>query len=146
MTYKNEADVRISLEAWRAYIFIVFLAIIFAIFAFRLFSFQILDNDVWLEQAEINRTNELSIPTQRGIIQDRNGIVLASNIPSDNISITPAFLPDDDGDIQVIYQELSRILDIPVNKGSLEDLLIPCGDNLGINQMVGIGVSSAPFT
>lgn len=146
MTYKNDDEARVSLEDWRAYTFIIVIAIIFVIFAWRLFSFQILQSNIWVEQAEINRTNELSLPTQRGIIQDRNGIVLASNIPSYNISIIPAFLPDDDGDIQVIFQELSAILDIPVNKGSLEDFLIPCGDNLGINQMVGIGVSSAPFT
>jgi penicillin-binding protein 2 len=145
MNYGEEDSAHVPLENWRAYTFIIVLGIIFIIFAFRLFDYQILQYTQWTNQADINRTNEISIPTQRGTIRDRNGILLASNIPSYNIAITPAFLPDDNGDIQVIFQELSILINVPVNKGSLEELLIPCGDNLGINQMVAIGDTSAPF-
>lgn len=146
MTVNEDKQQNTPLEAWRAHTFIVILAVLFAIFTIRLLNFQVFQSDAWIEQAELNRTKEISIPTQRGTIRDRNGILLASNIPSYNIAIIPAFLPDDDGDIQVIFQELASILSIPVNKGSIQDLLIPCGDDLGINQMVGIGESSAPFT
>lgn len=145
MNYREDDANQVPLENWRAYTFAIALGLIFIIFSFRLFNFQVLEYDQWIDQAEINRTNEISIPTQRGTIRDRNGVILASNIPSYNIAITPAFLPDDDGDIQVIFQELSALINVPVNKGTLDELLIPCGDNLGINQMVAIGDTSAPF-
>ncbi|MCK7506326.1 MAG: hypothetical protein MZV70_21235 [Desulfobacterales bacterium] len=37
---------------------------------------------------------------------DRNGYVLARNVASYNVVITPADLPDDDADIQRIYREI----------------------------------------
>ncbi|MCH7663011.1 MAG: hypothetical protein IH859_03970 [Chloroflexi bacterium] len=146
MNFREEDSAQEPLEARRAYAFLLLLGGILIIFIFRLFSFQIIQNTQWIDQANINRTNELSIPTQRGTIQDRNGTILASNIPSYNIAITPAFLPDDEGDLQIIFQELSSLTGTPLNLGSLNDPLIPCEDNLGINQMVEIGDSFAPFT
>ena len=146
MNYRAEDNAQEPLDPRRAYFFIIILGAIMTIFIFRLFSLQILQNSQWTDQANVNRTNELSLPTQRGTIQDRNGTVLASNIPSYTIAITPAFLPDDDGDIQIIFQELSTLTGTPLNLGSINDPLIPCGENLGINQMVAIGDSFSPFT
>ena len=47
-------------------------------------------------QKEENRIKIINLPTRRGVIYDRNGILLAKNIASYNVAITPAFLPDDD--------------------------------------------------
>ena len=47
----------------------------------------------YLAQADENRTTRVSDTTQRGIIYDRNGIVLARNVASYNVTITPAYLP-----------------------------------------------------
>jgi penicillin-binding protein 2 len=69
-------------------------------------------------------------------IYDRNGITLARNVASYNIVITPAALPDDDGDVQRIYRELSTLTGVPVNHGTVEDakLIAPCTTGPGINQ------------
>ncbi|MDH5606087.1 MAG: hypothetical protein OEY93_04305, partial [Anaerolineae bacterium] len=136
-----------EIEPWRLSSFIITVGVVFIIFTFRLFSFQILQAEDWLGQAEENRKNTISIPTRRGVIYDRNGIVLARNIATYNIAITPSLLPDDPGEIERIIRELAEFSSVPVTKGDLEkDFLIDCGDNLGITEMVAIGSSYSPFT
>ena len=68
----------------------ILLGFVFAYYTFQLFSYQIINGASYQAQAEDNRTEVISIPTQRGVIYDRNGIVLAHNIPSYNITVTPA--------------------------------------------------------
>ncbi len=96
---------------------------------------------------KVNRTNVISVAPARGSIYDRNGITLARNIASYDIVITPAYLPDDDGDIQRIYRELSTITGVPVTHGKVEDakLIAPCTPGPGITQFVDLGRSNAPF-
>lgn len=141
----NDSSSGSDIQTWRIRAFLVLAGVIFVIFLTRLFTFQIIQNDDWLDQAEVNRTDEISIPTQRGVIYDRNGIILARNIPSYNVAVTPANLPDDQGEIDEIIRQMSNLLNLPINKGTLDEPLIPCGDNLGINQMIQIGDSFAPF-
>ena len=134
-----------QLEFWRVLAFIVMVGLIFGVYIYRLFSYQILESGEWLVQAEENRTNEISIRTRRGVIYDRNGILLARNIASYNVAVTPAYLPDDVGDVQEILRQLSEYIDLPLSKGTLDEPLIQCGDNLGITEMVEIGRTFQPF-
>ena len=134
-------------QYWRFLIVYVLLGTVAVIFASRLFKLQILDGIKYTLQANSNRTEIISLPPSRGIIYDRNGIILARNIASYNITITPAYLPDDDGDIQQIYRDLSSLTGVPVSHGTVEDakLLAPCVPGPGILQFVGLGLSNAPF-
>lgn len=139
-----------SLEKWRFKSLYVLMAIIFAFYGFRLFSLQILDGADYTEQAEENRITNISIATERGIIYDRNGIVLAKNAAAYNVTITPADLPLDEGAMQQIYRELSEVIDIPVSNGELTDETVktfsPCNTNLGIAEIVVIADTNAPYT
>lgn len=132
-------------DTWRVYSFLIAVGIIFIIFVFRLFNLQVLQYEDWIAQAEDNRTEEISLAPQRGVIYDRNGIVLASNVASYNIAVIPARLPDDQGEIVEIELALAEILEVPFSLGSIEDPLIPCGDDLGVTQMVSIQSSFSPF-
>lgn len=138
-------NTKFSLEQWRLYAFIGFVGFVFFVFALRLFYLQVLEHDNWLRQAEDNRTETISLPPQRGVIYDRNGVVLAQNVASYNIVVTPAFLPDDEGEIEKIVFSLAELTGLPVHLGSIEDPLIPCGDNLGVSEMVEIQTSYSPF-
>jgi penicillin-binding protein 2 len=68
-------------------------------------------------------------------------------VASYSIVITPASLPDDDGDIQRIYRELSALTGVPVNNGTVENakLLQACTPGPGITQLVDLGISNAPY-
>jgi penicillin-binding protein 2 len=112
-----------------------------------LFSLQIINGDSYLAQTEDNRTDIISDPPARGIIYDRNGIILANNIASYSIIVTPAYLPDDEGDIQQIYRDLSDLTGIPVSFGTVEEAknIPPCVPGPGIQQIVELGASNAPY-
>ncbi|MEX1247713.1 MAG: penicillin-binding protein 2 [Anaerolineales bacterium] len=134
-----------ALESWRLFGFLAAIGFVFLVFSLRLFYLQVLEHENWLRQANDNRTETISLAPQRGVIYDRNGIVLAQNVASYNVVIIPALLPDDTGEIEQIILELSTITGVPVTKGSIEEPLIPCGDNLGLTEMVEIQTSFSPY-
>ena len=140
---------RKKLESWRFIFLYVLLGGIFAFYLFRLFDYQIIQGASYLAQAEDNRRLEISDPSRRGVIYDRNGFVLARNIPSYNIVITPAFLPDDEGEVQQIFRELSVLIDMPVSLGDTDEETVkaftPCYSELGIEQVVYIATTNWPY-
>lgn len=134
-------------EPWRVLVFYFAGVFVLSLLLFRLFSLQIFEGQDWLARAVDNYTLEISVPTSRGIIYDRNGVILARNVASYNVVITPAYLPDDPADIERIYRELSEIIDVPVNSGTLEEakLFAACVPGPGIAQLVELGDSLAPY-
>lgn len=144
----SPATSRASFEPWRAIVLYVVLAITFALMVVRLFIYQVLEYPVWAAQAAENRTRVISVPPSRGIIYDRNGYILASNVASYNIIITPASLPDSEGDIQSIYRQLSELTGVPVNSGTVEEakLFSACVPGPGIAQLVELQNTNAPYS
>jgi penicillin-binding protein 2 len=137
-----------KVESWRIYGFLALFGLAILVFTIRLFNLQVVQSEQWEGEAETNRTETISLRTQRGVIYDRNGIVLASNIASYSIAITPAQLPEDEGEQDRVLRELAGYTEKPLSfddDPEAEDLLIQCGDNLGIVEMVNIGLSFAPF-
>ena len=125
------------------------IVVVFVYYGAQLFNYQIIDGETYVARAEDNRTSTISIPTQRGMIYDRNGIVLARNTAQYNVTVTPAELPESAGDIRKIFDELSVLIDVPVNQGEVNDetagAFTPCYTNLGIFQIVEIAESLWPF-
>lgn len=138
---------RMKNEFWRALTFYLVLALGFSLLIFRLFGFQVLEFNTWKARADENRTRTISMQPSRGMIYDRRGFILARNVASFNIIITPANLPDDEADIQEIYRQLSDLTGIPVNQGTLEDAkkFSECVTGPGIAQWVELGNSLAPY-
>ena len=138
---------RNQIETWRIIAFLIVLGILFIVFTLRLFILQVLQGNSWALKAEENYTQEVNLPTLRGIIYDRNNVILARNVPSYNIVITAALLPDDLGATQEIYRELSSLTGAPVNLGEItpEDPYVPCISEHGIAQIAEYGQLSAPY-
>ena len=137
------------LSKGRFIVLYVLLIIVLSFYIFRLFDYQIINGYGYVAQAEDNRTLEISDPSQRGIIYDRYGAVLARNIPSYNVVVIPARLPDSEGEIQEIYRELSQVIDMPVSEGETTDEIVkaftPCYTPLGIQEIVYIAETNWPF-
>ena len=55
----------------------------------RLFWLQVINNDHYSTLSEKNRVNILPIAPTRGLIYDRNGVLVAHNIPSFYINVVP---------------------------------------------------------
>jgi penicillin-binding protein 2 len=136
-----------TVETWRITLFAVVVVAAALVYTLRLFNLQVLQQPEWIVQAEDNRTREINVATKRGIILDRNGFILARNIPSYNVVITPANLPDDSGAIQEIFRQLSKLIDVPINRGEVSeaDPYVPCRSDHGIAQIVDYGETSRPF-
>src|SRR5512141_3458594 len=105
---------------WRVLIIYAIIVGAVGLIISKLINIQVLAPQPLINQSVDNYTNEISDPAARGIIYDRNGYVLARNVASYNVVITPAGLPDDDADIQRIYREVSKLIDVPVNNGDVE--------------------------
>jgi len=147
---KNLTSLSGHFEFWRLLVIYSAIIVIFGFFIIRLFTIQIVEGAGYLEQADKNRTTKISIQTQRGIIYDRNGFVLARNIASYNVTITPALLPSDEGSIQEIYRQLSSLIGVPVSQGDIKNedavrAFKPCQNDFGIAQIVYIQDTNAPF-
>lgn len=136
-------------EPWRLWIVYLLLMVVFGYFIIKLFDYQVVQGSDFFALAEENRMTNISIQSQRGLIYDRNDYVLARNVPSFNVVITPALLPADEGAIQKIYRELSELIGLPVNRGTTDDATVkafkPCDNDLGITQIVYIGDTNAPY-
>jgi penicillin-binding protein 2 len=127
--------------------FAAVIGLVFLAFIFRLFSIQILNGDAYAAQALENRLREISLAPPRGVIFDRNGIVLARNVASYNVVVTAANLPDDEGSIQNIIRSLSAYIDVPISRSEItpENPFVPCVSDHGISQIILYGEQSAPY-
>ncbi len=143
----SNANLDNTIDTWRLAVFGAVIGLVFLIYIGRLFTLQIIQNQIWLAQAEENRISEINLPTQRGIITDRNDYILAQNIPAYNVVITPADLPDDEGEVQEVYRKVSEVTQVPINLGeiTLENPFLPCQSEHGIVQIVEYGDSVAPY-
>src|SRR5437763_14896700 len=54
------------------------------------FRTQILEHSKYQLQSETNRLRPIPLPAPRGIITDRNGKLLAENVPGYTVSLPPA--------------------------------------------------------
>ena len=80
----------------------------FLLLAARLVYLQVLRHEDLLEQAENNRTAIVPIIPNRGLILDRNGIVLANNYSAYTLEVTPAKVAN----LEQTLEELSKVIDI----------------------------------
>jgi len=136
-----------TIQGWRILAFALVVGLIFLIYLGVLFNYQILNNQEWVALAEENRVSEINLPAQRGIILDRNGYTLARNIPAYNVVITPANLPDDPGEIQDVFRQVSELTGAPINLNEVtpENPYVPCRSEHGITQIVNYGETTAPY-
>ncbi len=110
-----------GLNLWRWRIFGIVVAISFLLLAARIYVVQFIERDRYIQQANENRLDQVSIPATRGIVTDRYGVQLAKNVPSANVTITPANLPDDPDEELKVLEKLSSLINVPVSGGVTVD-------------------------
>jgi penicillin-binding protein 2 len=70
---------------------VVVVGITFCVLLGRLCQMQVVQGDEYLHLSEDNFVQEVRIPTVRGVIYDRKGRKLATNLPSHDVYVTPRF-------------------------------------------------------
>ena len=85
---------------------IIFSLLLFLILAFY-WKIQILDHQKYWKMAEANRLRSLPLPAPRGLIYDRQRIILADNQPSFKVSLLRESIKNDSQTIERVSQLLN---------------------------------------
>lgn len=85
-----------------------FVAVLFLLLLARFFYVQVLEHERYHALAENNRITTLPTPPNRGLILDRNGVVLAHNYSAYTLEITPSKT----GNLDATIDALARIVEI----------------------------------
>ncbi|NIR43438.1 MAG: hypothetical protein GWN99_01675, partial [Gemmatimonadetes bacterium] len=85
--------------------------------AVQFFRIQILKHTTYALQSDGNRIRALPIPAARGTIYDRNGQVIAENVPGYSIAVLPLSIDS----LRVVLDGLAPILEL---SGEQTDRLI----------------------
>ncbi|MBD3609170.1 MAG: penicillin-binding protein 2, partial [Gammaproteobacteria bacterium] len=92
----------------RAVIAIILITLLTLGLLARLIYLQVISHEHYSTLSQKNRVNLVSIPPIRGLIYDRNGVVLAENLPTFSLELIPEHIQDLD---QTISQ-LSKLVSI----------------------------------
>ena len=82
--------------------------VLFGIIIARLFYLQVISHDHYTTLSEDNRVNILPISPIRGLIYDRNGVLLAQNLPSFSLELVPEHIDN----LQETLEHLQQLIDI----------------------------------
>jgi penicillin-binding protein 2 len=104
-------NIQMDLNRFRSRVFVVTCVILIAlgVLFLRLFYLQVIRYDELNAAAESNRTAIVPIVPNRGVIMDRNGVVLATNYSAYTLEITPSKVI---APVEEVIEQLSGIIDI----------------------------------
>ncbi len=87
---------------------LVFATLLIAVLLGRLVYLQVLAHEHYITLSDDNRIKILPLPPNRGLIFDRNGIILADNLPSYRLEITPEQVHD----MQATLDGLAKLINV----------------------------------
>jgi len=85
-----------------------FVLFCFGLLLARLVFLQVIQHESLSDRAESNRITVVPIVPNRGLIKDRNGIVLASNYSAYTLEITPSKVPD----LEATIDALAHVIEV----------------------------------
>jgi len=95
---------------WRSKLVVSALALGFVGLGARAAYIQVFNNDFFQRQGEVRYSRTLELPANRGRILDRNGLILASSVPSPSICAIPEEVDLDDAQ----RNNLAKLLELPL--------------------------------
>ncbi|SDX89879.1 peptidoglycan synthetase FtsI [Variovorax sp. YR634] len=98
---------------WRSKFIVASIAFGFVLLAGRAAYVQIFNNDFFQHQGEVRYQRTLELPANRGRILDRNGLILASDIPAPSIWAIPEDIERDDPEVQAKLKQAAKLLGMP---------------------------------
>lgn len=98
--------------------------LVLALLVYRVYSIQQTKGPDLTLRARDNQIATLTTAPSRGVIVDRYGKPLAINKPSFNVTIIPAFLPDDEDEQRGVFEQLSALTHVPVTNTVNQELQI----------------------
>ncbi len=126
----------------RIYGFFIVIAVGFVLLAASAYTLQVIVGHTYLALSESNRIRTVEIPPARGLIYDRNGVLLVNNAPSFNLYAVPGDLRD----LDYAASRLATLIDLPPEeihrrlKGKREDayLQVKIKNNLSMTEVARV--------
>jgi len=112
----------------RLYLLRFVIVLVLVLLLYRVYWLQRTQGSELQTLAEENQLARLRIDAPRGVVFDRNGLPMAVNEPSFNVTITPAFLPDNPDERQAIFERLSILTGVPVTNTMEQRELLETAD------------------
>ena len=98
---------------WRSKFIVASIAFGFVLLAGRAAYIEILDNDFFQHQGDVRYLRTLELPANRGRILDRNGMILASDVPAPSIWAIPEDIERDDPAVRAKLKQAASLLGMP---------------------------------
>jgi penicillin-binding protein 2 len=119
---------------------------------------QVMHHDEFVTRSQANRVKPRAIPPARGLIYDRNGVLLADNVPAFRLEVVPEQVKDmpallaalgkvvplDQGDLDAFRKQLGqsrRFENVPLKMHLTEDEI----DRFAVNRWRFPGVDVVPY-
>lgn len=107
--YSGTSHIGTSFSDRKMFSFLVSITLLILTMVGRLVYIQILEGGTYEVKAEGNRQRIIPVPSERGLIFDRNGVQLTQNIPNFSLAVVPQDLPRDKTKLQQVINRLSEI-------------------------------------
>ena len=108
MTEFNHPEQAIKQFRFRLFLAGLFVVLLFLVLVARLLWLQVISYDKYQSKAEDNRITIVPLVPNRGLILDRNGVVLANNYSAYTLEITPSKIDN----LNEMIDELGKIVEI----------------------------------
>ncbi|MBU2875975.1 penicillin-binding protein 2 [Marinobacter salexigens] len=92
----------------RATVALVFVFLLLAGLVARMYQLQVVEHDIYSTLSDRNRVQVQSVPPPRGLVYDRNQVLLAENRPVFSVTLVPERV----GDVDATLQQLVSVLDV----------------------------------
>ncbi len=93
----------------RVIILVIFILLASAGLIGRLFFLQVVNHDVYTTLSNQNQLSLIPVEPNRGLIMDRNGLIIAENVPIFNLVVTPDHVPD----LEKMVGQIKELIEIP---------------------------------
>ncbi len=117
----------VSVSGKNITLFFICIIIGIAMLFFRTAYIQIVEGKVFYSLAERNKIKTIILAARRGVMYDRNGVVIVHNEPSFALQVIPSELPKNHEEIDEIFEKLASLLRMPLNdiKNKIKESLDP---------------------
>lgn len=92
----------------RAIVMLLFVLLLMAGLVARMYQLQVVEHDIYTTLSDKNRVQVQSVPPPRGLVYDRNHVLLAENRPVFSVTVVPERV----GSMEATLEQLVSILDV----------------------------------
>lgn len=92
----------------RAMVVLILVLFLLGVLTARMYQLQVVEHEIYTTLSDKNRVQVQSVAPPRGLIYDRNGVLLAENRPVFSVTLVPERV----GDIDAVLAKLGRLVDV----------------------------------